>query len=109
MDGKPLTRIEVHGKNLFYFFGEGEGLVVMHVHFGMSGAFKTLSLPGPEPRETTRLILTNKSMGLTLHLSAMTVAHGGVGTLLLTPSVCTSAGKGCRTFICQVMRLHSSK
>ncbi|KAK9845072.1 hypothetical protein WJX74_010237 [Apatococcus lobatus] len=78
LDGKPLTRIEVHGKNLFYFFGEGEELVVMHVHFGMSGAFKTLSLPGPEPRETTRLILTNKPMGLTLHLSAMTVAHGGM-------------------------------
>ncbi|KAK9868369.1 hypothetical protein WJX84_004801 [Apatococcus fuscideae] len=78
LQDKPLTRIEVHGKNLFYFFGEGEGVVVMHIHFGMSGAFKTLSLPGPEPRETTRLILTNQTMGLTLHLSAMTVAHGGM-------------------------------
>jgi hypothetical protein len=27
---------------------------VLHIHFGMSGAFRTTSLPGPEPRETTR-------------------------------------------------------
>ena len=42
IDQRVLARIEVHGKNLFYFFGEGPGAVVMHVHFGMSGAFKTL-------------------------------------------------------------------
>lgn len=36
------------------------GVVVMHVHFGMSGAFKTMSLPGPDPTETTRLELINR-------------------------------------------------
>ena len=36
IDGKVLARIEVHGKNLFYFFGEGADQVVMHIHFGMS-------------------------------------------------------------------------
>ncbi|GLI68206.1 hypothetical protein VaNZ11_012540 [Volvox africanus] len=125
---KPLQRIEVHGKNLFYFFsskptsllvepaaasterddaaspsrspnfksssspasspnaaaadgGSGVGCddtVVMHVHFGMSGAFRTMSLPGPPPTETTRLELIHKDIGLVAHLSAMTVSHGSL-------------------------------
>lgn len=33
---------------------------LQHVHFGMSGAFRTMSLPGPQPTETTRLELVNK-------------------------------------------------
>merc|ERR1711907_29159 len=41
--GGELMRIEVHGKNLFYFFGKrGAGnskQVVMRVHFGMAGEF----------------------------------------------------------------------
>jgi hypothetical protein len=32
------------------------GPVVVHIHFGMSGAFRTSSLPAPEPRETTRWV-----------------------------------------------------
>ena len=36
--------------------------VVVHIHFGMSGAFRTMSLPGPEPTETTRLELVNRSV-----------------------------------------------
>lgn len=40
---QPLSRIEVHGKNMFYFFGTGPKTVVLRVHFGMSGAFKTLA------------------------------------------------------------------
>ena len=69
---------QCHGKNLFYFFGAGEDAVVMHVHFGMSGAFRT-SLPGQEPdaRETTRLKLV--APDVVAQLSAMTVAHGGLG------------------------------
>ena len=58
---KPLTRIEVHGKNLFYFFGSLPAkVVVVHIHFGMAGAFKTCSLPGPEPTDTTRLQLSSR-------------------------------------------------
>ena len=37
INGKPLARIEVHGKNLFYFFGPAEQPEVVHIHFGMSG------------------------------------------------------------------------
>ena len=81
----------------------------MHIHFGMSGAFKVrfarircnglphflgslpcqfaqktvpldqtqvLSLPGPDTKETTRLAMHSKELGLVCHLSAMTVAHG---------------------------------
>ncbi len=49
----------MHGKNLFYFFGSKDDPVVMHFHFGMSGAFRTMSLPGPDPTETTRLQVSN--------------------------------------------------
>ena len=34
INGKPLRRIEVHGKQLFYFFGEGADTTVLHIHFG---------------------------------------------------------------------------
>ncbi|CAK0783892.1 hypothetical protein CVIRNUC_007092 [Coccomyxa viridis] len=73
-----LSRIEVHGKNLFYFFGEGDATVVLHIHFGMSGRFKTVVRGDtlPEPRETTRLVLIgDKVVG---QLSAMIVQHGGL-------------------------------
>ncbi|KAF6253547.1 hypothetical protein COO60DRAFT_1643042 [Scenedesmus sp. NREL 46B-D3] len=133
--GKALNRIEVHGKNLFYFFAgsssgssgsapgsntaaagttpppppaaaggpvvlspEDEdplaeacrqaaasadpawlaaaaaaaalmrGTVVVHVHFGMSGAFRTSLLPGPDPTPTTRLRLVHSPTQLVAHL-----------------------------------------
>ena len=69
----------MHGKNLFYFFGEGDATVVLHIHFGMSGRFKTIARGDtlPEPRETTRLVLIgDKVVG---QLSAMIVQHGGLG------------------------------
>ncbi len=76
-----LTRIEVHGKNLFYFFGEGDATVVLHIHFGMSGAFKTVARGDtlPEPKETTRLVLIGDD--IVGQLSAMIVQHGGLGEL----------------------------
>ena len=45
INDKILYRIEAIGKNLFYFFsddknGAGE-MVVVHIHFGMSGRFAT--------------------------------------------------------------------
>ncbi|KAI8465749.1 MAG: hypothetical protein J3K34DRAFT_435962, partial [Monoraphidium minutum] len=81
IDGKPLSRIEVHGKNLFYFFGEDQAPDVVHIHFGMSGAFRTMPLEQESerpPRETTRLRLEAGGDALVAHLSAMTVAHGGL-------------------------------
>lgn len=79
IDQQLLTRIECHGKNLFYFFGEGEGAVVLHAHFGMSGAFKTLPRGGSPPETTpnTRLLLTGEKV--VALLSAMIVQHGGLG------------------------------
>ena len=76
---QPLTRIEVHGKNLFYFFGEANATVVLHIHFGMSGAFKTIARGDtlPEPKETTRLVLIGDE--IVGQLSAMIVQHGGLG------------------------------
>ena len=94
VNDKPLTRIEVHGKNLFYFFGEESDPKVVHIHFGMSGAFKTMTLPGPEPTDTTRLTLVNKDLDIIASLSAMTVVLGDLGesykasALLVLPCLC---------------------
>jgi formamidopyrimidine-DNA glycosylase len=89
IDSRPLSKIEVHGKNLFYFFAKAPTLPdeaklqqppsayeVVHVHFGMSGAFKTMKPPGDEPTPTTRLRLENEALSVVAHLSAMTVNHG---------------------------------
>lgn len=104
-----LRAVEAHGKNLFYFFGRDKAntaaaTVVMHVHFGMSGAFKIFPLGHgePEPTSTTRLRLEQlpqtagpeaasasasaataaagppRRQLLGGHLSAMTVQHGGL-------------------------------
>lgn len=83
IDQQPLQRIEVHGKNLFYFFGDApDACHVVHIHFGMSGAFSTHSLDADgkprEPKATTRLQLIEPMEGLVAHLSAMTVKLGDV-------------------------------
>ena len=80
IDGKPLTRIEIHGKNLFYFFGGGDDTVVLHIHFGMSGKFALFDSSADSnisPKPTTRLEM--KGHGMVAHLSAMTVQHGDQG------------------------------
>ena len=49
----------------------------MHVHFGMSGKWSVSDASrAPQPTSTTRLCL--EGHGIVSHLSAMTVAHGGV-------------------------------
>ena len=69
---RTLSRIEVIGKNLFYFFDTD---TVLHFHFGMSGRFSVWNEAEAEaPKETTRLEL--RGHGLVGHLSAMTVQHG---------------------------------
>jgi len=83
IDQQPLQKIEVHGKNLFYFFGNvPNSHHVVHIHFGMSGAFSIHNLNGDgQPREakaTTRLQLIDPTEGLVAHLSAMTVKLGDV-------------------------------
>eukprot|EP00913_Durusdinium_trenchii_P012889 g12104.t1 len=39
--GGVLTRIEVHGKNMFYFFGQGAKMIVVHIHFGIGNIYRT--------------------------------------------------------------------
>lgn len=71
---KKFTKIEAVGKNLFAFFGKNR---VVHIHFGMSGRWAIFSNKDtPEHKSTTRLVLTNRRLGLTAHLSAMTVKFG---------------------------------
>jgi len=82
--GGALLRIEVHGKNMFYFFGRlgGRATLVMHVHFGMAGAFAAYQQEEPDVTTNTRLRLEAKAKTrasqprVVAHLSAMTVEHG---------------------------------
>lgn len=83
IDSKTLYRIEAHGKNLFYFFTDdkespGSSIDVVRVHFGMSGAFRINSLPGPDPRPTTRLSLIHQESNTIAQLSAMICEHGDI-------------------------------
>ncbi len=57
---------------------------MLHAHFGMSGAFKTLPRGGAPPETTpnTRLLLTGEKV--VALLSAMIVQHGGFGATFLT-------------------------
>eukprot|EP00984_Skeletonema_dohrnii_P013651 scaffold5664_cov94-Skeletonema_dohrnii-CCMP3373.AAC.7 len=90
--------MEAVGKNLFAFFSShddsnssgskgDDGLVVMHVHFGMSGMWAVFNTTTEEPdvKPTTRLRLEEivspssaiaAEHKICTHLSAMTVAHG---------------------------------
>ena len=79
ISGKPFCRIEAVGKNLFAFFGPQkfpEQQTVVHIHFGMAGAWACYfdDEPVPEPTKTTRLRLEHP--GIVADLSAMTVQHG---------------------------------
>lgn len=78
IDGKILSRVEAIGKNLFYFFGEGEELVVVHIHFGMAGRCRISGFPGPSATATTRLELRNEQDTIIAHVSAMTVQYAGI-------------------------------
>lgn len=113
IDGRVLARVEAVGKNLFHFYdargrsggagagtgadsgaggGDGGGgsssggdTTVVHIHFGMSGQFRTA--PGavaPAPKPTTRLRLTevvegaDDGQGLVGLVSAQLLVHGGM-------------------------------
>eukprot|EP00933_Yihiella_yeosuensis_P078742 TRINITY_DN9056_c0_g2_i3.p1 TRINITY_DN9056_c0_g2~~TRINITY_DN9056_c0_g2_i3.p1 ORF type:complete len:364 (+),score=77.80 TRINITY_DN9056_c0_g2_i3:89-1180(+) len=83
--GGVLLKIEIHGKNMFYFFGKKGAApsLVVHIHFGMAGAFAVYKDEEPETTANTRLRLETKDgkTPLTAHLSAMTVVHGSPDTL----------------------------
>ncbi|MGK3761511.1 MAG: formamidopyrimidine-DNA glycosylase [Bacillariaceae sp.] len=80
INGKTFSKIEAVGKNLFAFFVDDQDQteVVVHVHFGMSGAWAVyLNDEKPaEPTKTNRLRL--ECPGIVADLSAMTVQHGGI-------------------------------
>ena len=75
IDGVPLRKVEVIGKNMFYKFGNQHSpsqSSIMHVHFGMSGRFGVFAAEtAPEVTGNTRLKL--EGHGMTALLSAMTV------------------------------------
>mmetsp|Transcript_21451 Transcript_21451/g.44699 ORF Transcript_21451/g.44699 Transcript_21451/m.44699 type:complete len:439 (+) Transcript_21451:105-1421(+) len=75
--------IEAVGKNLFAFFGDmKKDPHVVHVHFGMSGAWAIHPLSSaPPPTATTRLRLEgpdSKGKAVVVDLSAMTCNIGGM-------------------------------
>ncbi|CAM6095791.1 unnamed protein product [Calypogeia fissa] len=87
INGRYISLIEAHGKNIFYFFTSQklekavlanlpEDVVVVHIHFGMTGSFPIFLLPGPEPKAKTRLRLQNEEAKIDAHLTASVCAHG---------------------------------
>lgn len=90
ISGQVLALIEAHGKNIFYFFtgckqkkeitleNLPEKTGVVHIHFGMSGSFRTFPVPGPEPRPATRLRLIAETGGVVAHLSASVCNYGSL-------------------------------
>ena len=110
INGRTLMRMEAVGKNLFAFFDaeedggndgkklsdersssvsgsvDDDNVIVVHVHFGMSGVWAihdTAVETEPETKPTTRLRLEEECCGknnndqrFITHLSAMTVSHG---------------------------------
>ena len=77
-----FSAIEAVGKNLFAFFGDIQDPHVVHVHFGMSGAWAIHpSATAPPPTPTTRLRLEgsdSKGCQVVVDLSAMTCNIGGL-------------------------------
>jgi len=77
-----FSAIEAVGKNLFAFFGPMSSPHVVHVHFGMSGAWAIHpSSTAPPPTPTTRLRLEGKDNAgspVVVDLSAMTCNIGGL-------------------------------
>lgn len=89
IDGRVLARVEAVGKNLFHFYNargvDGGDTAVVHIHFGMSGQFRTApAAAAPEPKPTTRLRLTeivegaDEEKGLVGLVSAQLLEHGGM-------------------------------
>jgi len=52
ISGKRLTRIEAAGKHLFYHFGRD---LILHVHLGLFGKYRTHDNPPPSPRGAVRV------------------------------------------------------
>eukprot|EP00439_Symbiodinium_sp_Y106_P047447 s2623_g6.t1 len=108
--GGVLLKIEVHGKNMFYFFGaEGKApSVVVHVHFGLAGAFAVYK-EEPEVGSSIRLRLEtadSKAPHLVAHLSAMVVKHGCPA---MDQSVCAGVGNIYRTEILYEAAIHPNQ
>ncbi len=71
IDGQELRKIYANGKHLFYEFDSGD---FVHVHLGLFGKFRTLSLPTDDPvSENCRWLLTSDTDRL--HLAGPTVCE----------------------------------
>ncbi|WIA08100.1 hypothetical protein OEZ85_007563 [Tetradesmus obliquus] len=75
--GKVLSRIEVHGKNLFYFFsGSSSGSNGSGPGSSSAAAAGTTPPPAATAAAASPAVLPSQ---LVAHLSAVTVQHGGLG------------------------------
>ena len=98
ISNRRLFRIEAIGKNLFYFFAERDdkNIVVVHIHFGMSGRFitfnpSTTTNTKPKTKLTTRLVLISENHEVEAHLSAMTCE---IGNMSQFENWCNKLGPG---------------
>ncbi|MFO7547830.1 MAG: zinc finger domain-containing protein [Acidimicrobiia bacterium] len=70
LDGRLIERIDAHGKHLFYHWDHG---LVLHVHLGLFGRFRTHLGDAPDPSAGTRLAVVAPTA--TLHLSGPTACE----------------------------------
>jgi endonuclease VIII len=63
LDGRQLHGVDAHGKHLFYRFA---GPLVLHVHLGLFGTFRTHRGEPPDPRGAIRLRLTAPDIAVDL-------------------------------------------
>lgn len=63
IDGRTLDGVDAHGKHLFYRF---DGPLLLHVHLGLFGTFRTHRGEAPEPRGAIRLRLVVPDVAIDL-------------------------------------------
>ncbi len=64
INGKKLRSIEAYGKHLFYKWDDD---LVVHIHLGLYGKFRSYKLPEPEPKGQVRVRLIGKERGFDLN------------------------------------------
>lgn len=63
VSGKKLKSVSAHGKHLFYRW---TSKLILHVHLGLYGKFRTQPVPPPEPRGAVRVRMMGKEKAFDL-------------------------------------------
>ena len=69
LSGKRLTKVEAHGKHLFYYWAgkKASERKIVHIHLGLYGKFRVHKNPAPEPRGAVRVRMVGESRAFDLN------------------------------------------